>query len=260
MTNRLKHCFTQTKPFIAYMTAGLGDMDRSFNTAMAMLAGGVDMLEIGVPFSDPILDGPTIQSAMCDALKAGTTLSSVLQLCQKIRRQSDCPLILFSYYNPILQAGPSIYAQAFEAGVDAVLIVDVPLEEQDAHVQACAAAGLGHIHLIAPNTSIDRVQRAEKTAPAFYYYACRAGTTGVQNQLPDDFDSNMQRFQSVCTAPIVAGFGISDADMASAVLDTADGFVVGSKLVQASLDGATPEAITALCQAIKPCVRVSPSR
>lgn len=245
--------YFSTKRYIAYMTAGLRP---PLDIAGALVAGGVDILEVGIPFSDPVLDGPIIQNAMQQAL-TNTTMTplAVIETCQQIKTHFNIPIVLFTYYNPIKQLGERFYHAAKQAQVDAVLIVDLPLEEQGPHLALSEKYQLGHIQLLAPNTPSARIQALAATRPAFLYYACRAGTTGIQQMLPEDFASKMDDIHehtAITATPVVAGFGISTATMARVCLQHCAGFVVGSCLVQAVLDNHSLADITHLTKTIDP--------
>lgn len=253
MTHSISTCFAESPQFISYLTAGDGGLDNSLTYLRALIAGGVDILEVGVPFSDPIADGPVIQQAMQRALGNGTHLFDVLELVQELRRHTDAPVVLFSYYNPILAATrQGFYQRAKASGVDALLVVDLPPEEAADLTHACHEAGLEPIYVITPSTSLARVTDIDRQAQGFLYYACRKGTTGIRSALPAGFADHMTQIKSSAQKPVVAGFGISDRDTAAAVLAHADGFVVGSRFVKAIADGATPAEVTALARSIDP--------
>jgi tryptophan synthase alpha chain len=238
--------------FVGYLTAGDGGLSRSKEAMLALIRGGVNVLEVGVPFSDPVADGATIEAAAERALKLGTSLEDVLQLIRELREETDIPIILFSYYNPILQAGKDFYRRAREAGVDGFLMVDLPIEESDSYCQFCEDAKLDPVFLISPSTPIDRIKSIQAKSKGMLYYVCRSGTTGVKDSLPDDFKQRLSEIKAVSKLPVVAGFGISNRKMAEAVLAYADGFVVGSLFVNAVAEGKTPEALEALAASIKP--------
>lgn len=235
------------KHFVGYITAGDGGIQKTLEYALALIEGGITMLEIGVPFSDPIADGPVIQRAMTRALKSNTTLKDILYLTQEIRKHSDIPLILFSYLNPLLAAqNTNFFTQAKLAGIDNILIVDCPMEESNLlHDLDC-------IYVITPNTSPERIKTLDKSGNGFLYYACRKGTTGIKAELPDDFAEKIKLIKSHAQLPVVAGFGISTREMASKVLEHADGFVVGSLFVKAIEDGMTPDELSRLAKSLRP--------
>lgn len=250
-TSRIKQLFAKQQAYIAYLTAGDGGIKHTLAAALALIEGGVNLLEIGVPFSDPIADGPVIQQAAARALSVGTTLTEVLWLIRAIRKHSDIPIILFSYLNPILAALPSQFLNAAkQAGVDGLLLVDCPLEESASMQQACEQQTLDLIYVITPATSVARLQFIERQAQGFLYYACRKGTTGVREGLPDDFEQKMKLIKSTVQLPVVVGFGISNHRMATAVLQHADGVVIGSLFVKALAEGMPPAHLTTLARTI----------
>lgn len=243
--------------FIAYLTAGQKGLDFSIQAALALVKGGVDILEIGVPFSDPIADGPVIQNAANESLKLGTTIFDVLELIKKIRKQTNVPIILFSYYNPILQAESKRFFQvAKDVGVDGILVVDLPLEEAAGFEENCRKVGVDPIFIIAPSTPKKRIKLISKHARRFLYYACRKGTTGMQSGLPSGFKEKIQEIKSVVSLPVVTGFGIASCESAQKVVKYADGFVVGSLFVDAIAKGASAKKLTELAKQIDPRGRV----
>ncbi|NNM59761.1 MAG: tryptophan synthase subunit alpha [Legionellales bacterium] len=250
---RIHHTFSQNKTFVGYLTAGDGGIKRTLEAALALIDGGVNMLEIGVPFSDPIADGPVIQRAAARALESGTTLQDILWLTKEIRKKSQIPLILFSYLNPILSAfTTSFFQDAENAGIDGALIVDCPIEESAQLHQKLLDHHIAPIYVITPTTKIDRIKTIDHYGKGFLYYACRKGTTGVRSALPDDFVEKMNLIKSSTHLPVITGFGISTRDAAKTVLQYADGVVVGSLFVKALEEGAKPSELTSLAQSINP--------
>jgi tryptophan synthase alpha chain len=251
--SRIQQLFASDKAFIAYLTAGDGGMQRTLDAALALIAGGVNMLEIGIPFSDPIADGPIIQRAASRSLAARTTLNDVLWLTKQIRQRSDIPLILFSYFNPILAALQSdFFGKAKNAGIDGLLLVDCPLEESQFIRQECMQNDIALIYVITPSTPLARIQKINDYAQGFLYYACRKGTTGMRNALPNDFQQKIQTIKSSVHLPVVVGFGISNQEMSDCVLEHADGVVVGSLFVKALEEGMHPSDLSALAKSIHP--------
>jgi len=250
---RILNVFTNSKAFIAYLTAGDGGMDHTLASALALIEGGVNVLEIGVPFSDPIADGPIIQRASARALNNGTTLQEILMLTTQIRKQSEIPLILFSYLNPILFSLKSNFLPAAkQAGIDGILIVDCPVEESKHLHQQCMALEIALIYVITPSTSLERIKKINQFGQGFLYYACRKGTTGPRNMLPDDFAEKIKMIKANVNLPVVVGFGISNQAMARQVVEYADGVVIGSLFVKALEEGISPADLTALTRSICP--------
>lgn len=251
--NRIENAFKNAKVFAAYITAGDGDLNTQLAMIKALIAGGVNLLEIGVPFSDPIADGVVIQRAMQRALDANTTIFNVLELVKAIRKESDIPLILFTYYNPLLaMQKQNILSQAKDAGIDGVLVVDLPFFEAKAHLEQCKKFDLAPIAVIAPTTSHERIQEIATQGSGFLYYACQKGTTGARAHLPQNVKENIAAIKNITHLPIIIGFGIADKASSSAAIQAADGFVVGSYFIQAMESGITEKELEQLTIALNP--------
>lgn len=248
--NRISNQFSQTKPFVGYLTGGDGGVSYSLECAQALVEGGVDILEIGLPFSDPIADGPVIQRAHQRALEQGTTPSTLLELGRRLRASTDVPIVLFSYFNPLLQKGESYLSEVKAAGYDALLIVD--LSVPDPFFDLMESAALLPVLLASPSTQEERLKMIGEKAKGFLYYVTQKGTTGIRNKLADDYALNMARLRRHVDIPIVAGFGIADRQSAKASLEHADGFVVGSAIVKKMEERCDPGALAQLAQAIDP--------
>jgi tryptophan synthase alpha chain len=231
---------------VAFLTAGDPSLAVSESLALALAEAGVDVIELGVPFSDPLADGPVIQRSSKRALRAGTTLSGVLELAAAIRRKSEVSLVLFSYYNPVLQMGLDRFAERAAAdGVDGVLITDVTPEESGDYRRAVRARGLDTIFLAAPTSPDERLKRIAEVSSGFLYVISRTGVTGTKDSLPEDLPALMRRVRSVTSLPLAVGFGISLPGQVSILGGLADAAVVGSALVQEVERAATPEAAIA---------------
>jgi len=218
---------------------------------LALIDGGVNLLEIGIPFSDPVADGPVIQRASQRAISAGTTLKDVLWLVKEIRQRSDIPLILFSYLNPILAASQThFFSEAKTAGVDGLLLVDCPIEESQFIRDACMTSEIDLIYVITPSTPASRIQYINDHAQGFLYYACRKGTTGLRDGLPEGFQEKMASIKAIVNLPVVVGFGISNNEMAKEIRKFADGVVVGSLFVKALEEGMSLPSLTQLARDI----------
>jgi tryptophan synthase beta chain len=217
---------------VTYVTAGDPDLDRTAGILRALDRAGADVLEVGVPFSDPLADGPVIQRATERALAAGTTLSSVLDLLQSMRGELDAPIVIFSYANPILRLGAERFAdRAREAGVDGVLILDLPIEEADESRAMLARRGIDTILLLSPTTTDVRLRRAADLGSGFLYAISRLGVTGARDSLADGAQEMVRRIRTVSDLPVALGFGISKPDHVRQVGQWADAAVVGSALV-----------------------------
>jgi tryptophan synthase alpha chain len=221
------------KALIFYLTAGDPSLAESEELIGYLDRSGVDILEIGVPFSDPTADGPVIQAASQRALKNGVTLSAILDMIERIRRSSDIPIVLFGYYNPIFIYGCEAFAEkAQEAGVDGVLVVDLPFEESQELRKYTDARGIDFIALIAPTTNDRRVKRIAAQASGFLYYISITGVTGTAKPRPEDVSQDVMRIKKISSLPVVVGFGITTPREAADIAPLADGVVVGSALVK----------------------------
>lgn len=240
MSDRIKRCFARAKAegrgaFVAYLTMGCPTLAQSEAAVDDLVAGGVDIVELGVPFSDPFADGAVIRSAAYEALKQGVTLDGVLAAAKRIRaRHPETGLVVFTYYNLIFSKGLEAFAQAAaDAGIDAVLSVDLPLEERDELLDVLRPHGLTVVPLIAPNTPLERVvASAAGLDDTFLYVITVKGTTGARTELPADLTARLDAIRAAVKIPIAAGFGISTRAQAEVVSRHADGFVVGSALVK----------------------------
>ena len=240
MKNRITDAFAKAKSegrpaFVAYLTVGCPTLAKSEEAMDQLIAGGADVIELGVPFSDPFADGAVIRAAAYEALKQGVTLDDALALAARVRaRHPDTPLVVFSYYNLILSKGTEAFAAAAEkAGVDAVLAVDLPLEERDELLSALRPHGLTMVPLIAPNTPLERaVESARGVEDSFLYVITVKGTTGARTELPPELAERLDAIRSAVSMPVAAGFGVSTKAQAAEIGRHADGFIVGSALVK----------------------------
>jgi tryptophan synthase alpha chain len=217
---------------VAYITAGDPSLDATLKFVMALAEAGADVIELGVPFSDPLADGPTIQRASERALKSGTTLAGVLHLVRRIRQASQVPLVLFSYYNPILQMGLEKFASAAaNAGADGVLATDFAPEESEEYRRILEHHLLDTIFLGAPTSTDERLAKIAACSSGFLYLISRTGVTGAKDTLPDDLPGLLRRARGATKLPIAVGFGISLPGHVSVLGGLADAAVVGSALV-----------------------------
>ena len=246
--NRIANSFAKAKAdgrgaFVAYLTMGYPTLEKSESAADALVAGGADVLELGVPFSDPFADGGVIRSAAYEALRQGVCLADVLSLAGRLRaKHPETGIVLFSYYNPIFSMGLDKFADiAADAGIDAVLSVDLPLEEREELLAVLRPKDIGYVPLIAPNTPIERVREsAEGVGDSFLYVITVKGTTGARTELPADLASRLEEIRAVSPIPVAAGFGISTKAQAAVVSQHADGYIVGSALVKCIGEGRPP--------------------
>jgi len=231
---------------VAYITAGDPTLDATHKFVLALADAGADVIELGVPFSDPLADGPTIQRASERALKCGTTLTGVLNLVQRIRKSSEIPLVLFSYFNPILQMGLEKFASAAaQAGADGVLAADLTPEESADYRRILHAHNLDTIFLAAPTSTDERLKLISACSTGFLYIISRTGVTGAKDSLPDELPSLLRRARHFTDLPIGVGFGISLPAHVSVLGGLADGAVVGSALVSEIEKASTPDAAAA---------------
>ncbi len=222
-------------PFVAYVTAGDPDLATTAKVVRALADAGTAAIELGVPFSDPVADGPTNQRAAERALKSGTTLRKVLGLARDLKRDGvKTPLVLFTYFNPVFRMGLAEFArEAKAAGIVAVLCVDLPPEEADPYKKELDAQGVETIFLASPMTSPERLPLVERYSSSTVYYVSRTGVTGERTQLSDTLDDEVKRAKSVIRSrAVIVGFGISSPEQAKAVAAHADGVVVGSAIVK----------------------------
>jgi tryptophan synthase alpha chain len=231
---------------VAYITAGDPSLDATRQIVLSAADAGADVIELGVPFSDPLADGPTIQRASERALRAGTTLAGVLDLVAEIRRASQIPIVLFSYFNPVLQMGLAEFAErAAKAGADGSLITDLTPEEAGDYRAALRARGLDTIFLAAPTTSEERMKRIAEASSGFLYLVSRTGVTGTRENLPEDLPALVRRARAATSLPLAVGFGISLPGHVSILGGLADAAVVGSALVEEIERAASPAAAAA---------------
>jgi tryptophan synthase alpha chain len=228
---------------VAYITAGDPSLDATHKFVLALAEGGADVIELGVPFSDPLADGPTIQRASERALRAGTTLARVLELVRRVRQSSQVPLVLFSYYNPILQMGLEKFASAAaQVGVDGVLATDLTPEESEDYRRILHAHGVDTIFLAAPTSNEERLKKIAACSTGFFYLISRTGVTGAKDSLPDELPALLRRAHQFTDLPIAVGFGISLPGHVSVLGGLADAAVVGSALVAEIEKAANPDA------------------
>lgn len=217
---------------MAYLTAGDPSIEASEKIVLAAAEAGADVIELGVPFSDPVADGPTIQRASERALRGGTKLSDVIAMVRRLRAKTDVPFVLFGYYNPILQMGLGKFgAAAASAGADAVLATDLIPEEAADYCAQMRAAGLDTIFLAAPTSTDARLERIARVSTGFLYLISRMGVTGARDSMPEDLPALARRVRKFTTLPLAVGFGISQPEHVSMLGGIADAAVVGSSLV-----------------------------
>ena len=222
------------KAFIAFLTAGYPNISMTERLVLEFEKNGADLIELGVPFSDPIADGPVIQASSYAALKAGATLRKVLMLVRRLRQKTQIPLAAMSYYNPILQYGPARFAKdAVRAGLDAVIVPDLPPEEEPDFTLAAAQEGLEIILFVSPTTSKERAKFICRRAKGFIYFVSLTGVTGARQKLPPELRSQVTALKKLAgSTPVCAGFGVSTPAQVKFVSSFCDGVIVGSALVK----------------------------
>lgn len=226
------------KAFVAYLCAGDPDLDATVELVVAMAghadpARRVDVVELGIPYSDPMADGVAIQAACERALKAKTTVRGVLDAVRRIRERTEVPLLAFTYINPVMAYGVDAFARdAVAAGIDGVLPLDLPPDEDHAVIAALRAAGLANVCLTAPTTTTKRKTMLARETRGFLYYVCRLGVTGERATLPEDLPRQLAALRAATDAPVCIGFGISTPEQAADAARAGDGAVVGSHLVR----------------------------
>jgi tryptophan synthase alpha chain len=219
--------------FVAFLTAGDPSLERTVRAAQEFDAAGVDVFELGVPFSDPLADGPVIQRASERALARGVSLTQVLELVRRIRRASQLPLLLFSYFNPLLRHGlERLAGDAREAGVDGVLVTDLPPEEAGPWIAAARAVDLDTVFLAAPTSPSERLRRVAEASRGFVYAISRTGVTGERQSLSEDARPLVERLRGLTEVSVALGFGLSTPEQVREAAGVADGVVVGSALVR----------------------------
>ena len=225
--------FSQKPPLIVYLTCGDPDLRTTHEVALAAIHAGADVIELGVPFSDPVADGPVIQRASERALSNGVSLEQVLQLAKDVRRDSDAGLIIFSYLNPVMRMGLQKFVEhATAAGVDGALITDLPVEEADEYLRLMRQHRLATVFLAAPTSTDERLKRIAEASSGFVYAISRTGITGTRKDLPEDAQILVKRLRRFTDLPVAVGFGIASAEHFVAVGEFADAAVVGSAIVQ----------------------------
>jgi tryptophan synthase alpha chain len=218
---------------VAYLTCGDPDLGTTRKAALAAISAGADVIEMGVPFSDPVADGPVIQRASERAMRNKVSLEDVLKLAAEIRRETDAGLIVFSYLNPILRMGLEKFAPAAaQAGVDGALVIDLPVEEAGEYLKRMRKCDLAPIFLAAPTSTDDRLKRISDVSTSFIYAVSRTGVTGARKDLAEDAQKLVKRLRKFTTLPIAVGFGISGAEHFASIRNFADAAVVGSAIVE----------------------------
>lgn len=234
MENRIEKAFRIGKKplFIPYITCGDPSLEWTERLILSLASIGVDIIELGIPFSDPIADGPIIQEASNRALKQAVSLKKAISLVKKIRKQCSIPIVFLSYYNPIYRYGLSNFADdARDCGIDGLIVPDLPPEEGKELKTLLSKRGLSMIYLVAPTSTKERIKMINKETSGFIYYISLLGVTGIRAELSKSLKDEIQGIKRLCSKPICVGFGISEPSHAKEVAKVVDGIIIGSKIV-----------------------------
>lgn len=260
-TNRIDAHFAELRAagkraFVAYICAGDPTMDATVEIVLGLERAGADIIELGVPFSDPLADGVVNQLAADRALKAGATAPKVLEMIRAIRTRSQIPLVLFTYLNPIYAYGyEKFHIDAAAAGADGILVLDLPPDEASENAELKPTPELRHIQLIAPTSPVERITEIARSAEGFVYYVSRLGVTGAQTEVASGIAEQVAIIKAATDVPVCVGFGVSNPAQAAQVAATADGVVVGSAIVKLiEKNGAAPDLAQQVEAFVKPLV------
>lgn len=236
--NRIENIFKKLKAqdkkaFIPYIMAGDPSLEGTIETVLLLERCGADIIEIGVPFTDPLADGPTIQRSAERALKSGVTLRKIISLVAELRKVTQIPVVLMTYYNPVFKYGEKKFvADAVDAGVDGVIIPDLPPDEAQVIIKLSKNKGLATVFLLAPTSTDDRIRKVAKASRGFIYYVPITGITGSNLSLDDSIKESINNIRNASDKPVAVGFGISRSEEARAIAAIADGVIVGSAIVK----------------------------
>ncbi len=238
MPNRIDQKFSELKKagksaFIAFMTVGDPDLKTTVELALAFEKAGVDIVELGVPFSDPLADGPTIQEASQRALKNGVTLDKVFEVVREIRKSSNLPIALMTYYNPVFHFGEAHFIKTANlAGVDGIIVPDLPPQEAKDLITLSRKADIATVFFLSPTTTDERIEKIVKASTGFIYYVSLTGVTGASQGLPKDILTRIKKAKAMTTKPVCVGFGVSTAQEVKMISRVADGVIVGSAIIK----------------------------
>jgi tryptophan synthase alpha chain len=247
--NRIDRTFRQLrengrKGIIAYLTAGDPDLGVTEELVLEMVYSGADMVELGMPFSDPVADGPVIQAASMRALKKGVTLKDVFTLAEKLRARSGIPLLIMTYFNPVFSYGiPRFVEKARKSGIDGIIIPDLPLEESETLSRDLEEAGIHFIYLLTPTSSAERIKKTVQQARGFIYCVSVSGVTGARDTIPEVGRKLLNKVSLLTDLPLALGFGISRPEQIASLNEEGDAVIIGSAIVRLVEEGGTKEEI-----------------
>lgn len=240
------------KALIAYITIGYPNIETTYKVASILSDSGCDIIELGIPFSDPLADGVTIQKASYQALQQGITPQVCLEVAHQLRQKLTTPLVFMTYYNPVFSFGLETFCQASAAsGIDGLIIPDLPVEEGTELEAITRKLKLDLIYLLAPTSTEERISMVAKRSQGFIYLVSLAGVTGVRQTLPPELEDFVQRVRQKANQPLCVGFGISAAEQAKRVARVADGIIVGSRLIQLIEEDATLSSLRAFISSLR---------
>ena len=254
--SRIANAFNNKKAFIAFLTAGDPDYETSLANFKAVIEAGADLIEVGIPFSDPIAEGPVIQEADIRALSSGMTTDKVFQLVKDLRKDYDIPIVFMTYANPVYHYGAEkFFKNAADAGADGIIIPDCPYEERAEFDEVAGKHGIDFISMIAP-TSEDRIKTIASQAKGFIYVVSSLGVTGVRSEITTDLDAIIKLIKEATDTPAAIGFGISTPEQAASMSKKADGVIVGSAMVRlvAKYGKEAPDKLSEYVKSIKSAV------
>ncbi|MBF0458305.1 MAG: tryptophan synthase subunit alpha [Nitrospirae bacterium] len=250
---KIREAGSVKKAFIPYIMAGEPSLSSTVDIVLELEAMGADIVELGVPFSDPVADGPTIQQAAMNALSRGVTLRKVIDMVKTIRQKSKIPIVLMTYFNPVLKYGLGSFAEAaISNGVDGIIIPDLPPDEETAFTASCHKAGLDTIFLLAPTSTESRMGLVSRASRGFIYYVSLTGITGANISVDDSLRAQIEKIRDKSKKPVAVGFGVKTKDEAAKVAAIADGVIVGSAIVKAIGEG--KEAFHTLVKSLRAAI------
>ena len=243
---------TSHKAFIGYLTVGYPDIETTVKAAVVLAQNGCDLIELGIPFSDPLSDGATIQKASQKALEQGVTTKLCLEVASRISRKVSVPLVFMSYYNPILHFGPQAFCEACsKAGIDGLIIPDLPPDEGSELEEATRNCDLDLIYLLAPTSTAERIVLVAKKSRGFIYLVSLTGVTGARRDLPPELEDFVKRVRQKAKQPLCVGFGVSTPEQAKRIAAIADGVIIGSRIIQLLEEDASLKALKTFAASVR---------